>query len=165
MILTFYGKGKGKSSCALGIVLRSTGHKKKVLFCQFIKKDWETGEDLILKTIKNVNHKKFGLGFILPKDDFKKHRQAVKEGINYIKDNANCYDLVVLDEILVAISLKLISSEEVISIIRYNPKPDYILTGRPKIKKINDISDLISRIDKIKHPFDVGIKAKKGIDW
>lgn len=165
MILTFYGKGKGKSSCALGIVLRSAGHGKKVLFCQFIKKDWETGEDLFLKAVENVNHKKFGLGFILPEDDLKEHRRAIKKGIDYIKENASSYDLVVLDEILVAISLKLISSEEVISTIRHNSKPDYILTGRPKIKKINDISDLISRVDKIKHPFDIGAKAKKGIDW
>lgn len=168
MILTFYGKGKGKTSCALGIALRASGHNRSVLFCQFIKSDWQTGEDLAIGKIKNIKHKKFGLGFVGPQDSPQKtreHQEAIREGIVYLKENAKRYDLVILDEILVAISLRLIKAKEVISVIKANSGPDYILTGRPKNKEINNLSDLASRIDKIKHPFDLGVKAKQGIDW
>jgi cob(I)alamin adenosyltransferase len=167
MILTFYGKGKGKTSCALGIALRASGHGKKVLFCQFIKGDWQTGEDLALNKI-NIKHKKFGIGFVRSQDSMekmKKHKKTTLEGIAYLEKNAKKYELIVLDEILVAIDLKLTETKKIISLIKANPEPDYILTGRPKNKKINAFSDLVSRIDKTKHPFDLGIKAKQGIDW
>lgn len=168
MILTFYGDGKGKTSAALGVALRASGYSRKILFCQFIKGDWKTGEDIALKKIKNLTHRKFGIGFVLPQDDTKRkeeHIEAGGRGIKFVIKSAKQYDLIILDEILNAVKLKIIDIDDVLKIIKDNKKKDLILTGRPKIKKIIDVSDLVSEIKKIKHPFDKGIKAKKGIDY
>lgn len=168
MILTFYGKGKGKTSAALGLALRASGHGKKVLFCQFIKGDWKTGEDIALGKIKNITHKKCGIGFVLPSDSEKKMREhfaANNDGLAYVDRNSGKFDLIVLDEILYAIRLKLLDIDRVIAIIKKNKKSDFVLTGRYRFKKIVDISDLVSKIEKEKHPFDIGKNAKKGIDW
>ena len=168
MILTFYGKGKGKTSAALGLALRASGHGKKVLFCQFIKGDWKTGEDEALKKVKGITHKKCGIGFVLPSDSEKKrqeHKRANNDGLKFIDKNLAKYDLVVLDEVLYAIKLRLLDIDEVIAVVKKSKKTDFVLTGRYRFKKIIDVSDLVSEIIKVKHPFDSGKKAKKGIDW
>jgi len=168
MILTFYGEGKGKTSIALGLALRASGYGKKILFCQFIKGDWKTGEDTALAKIKNLTHKKLGVGFVLPSDSKKQkkqHRDAGRNGLKYVEAEAKKYDLVILDEVLYAIKLGIFKTDGILSIIRRNKKMDFILTGRPKIKKIIAASDLVSEIKKIKHPFEIGKKAKRGIDY
>lgn len=168
MILTFYGKGKGKTSAALGLSLRASGHGKRVLFCQFIKGNWKTGEDAALKKINNITHKKCGLGFVLPSDSEKRkqeHEKASTDGLKFVDKNLSKYDLVILDEVLYAIKLGLLDIDEVITVVKKSKRTDFVLTGRYRFKKIIDISDLVSEITKIKHPFDTGKKAKKGIDW
>ncbi len=168
MILTFYGEGKGKTSAALGIALRASGYGKKILFCQFIKGNWDTGEDKALKRIKNLIHKKFGLGFVKKGDSEQKRLKDIKAaqaGFDFVKTNTMKYDIVILDEILIAIELGFIKKTDLLIFLKNNPNCDYVLTGRPKINEIIEISDYVSEIKKFKHPFDRGIIAKKGIDY
>jgi len=168
MILSFYGNGKGKTCAALGLSLRASGYGNKILFTQFVKGDWQTGEDMALAKIKNLKHKKFGAGFILPTDTKTKrlqHLSACRKGVNYVKNHAKEYNLVVMDEIFVAIKYKLTDPQAILNILKTNPEVDFILTGRPAIKELVNKSDIASEIRKIKHSFDRGKKAKKGIDY
>lgn len=171
MIITFYGKGKGKTSAALGVALRSVGWKRKVKIYQFVKsKDWISGENKVLKKL-GVEVNRGGVGFVGicgDKFDLNTHRTYAKKLLEEVSYDIRTskYDLLILDEVLVAIKLKLLETVKVIKMINSIDKnTDLILTGRPRIEKIILLSDMSSRIDKIKHPFDKRIKAKKGIDY
>ncbi|MFH1855237.1 MAG: cob(I)yrinic acid a,c-diamide adenosyltransferase [bacterium] len=170
MIITYYGNGKGKTTAALGLVLRASGYGKKILFIQFIKSPKSiTGEDKALKKIKNLTHKKFGLGFVgLFRDSHKisSHIQAAQKGLKYVFRNMGKFDIVVCDEILGAIKGGLIKVSEVEDLIKNFSKAKYlILTGRPKYKRLIDLSDLVSEVKEIKHPYRKGKLAIVGIDY
>lgn len=170
MIIVYYGDGKGKTTAALGLALRASGYKKKILFAQFIKSPKSlTGEDKSLKTIKNLVHKKFGLGFVGLYDDskpLKDHRKAAEDGFELVKGSVKKFDVVVLDEFLGAIKGGLIDLASAIEFIRNFPKEkDLVLTGRPKYGKIVSLADLVSEVKEIKHPFTKGKMAKEGIDF
>jgi len=168
MIISYYGDGKGKTTAALGLATRAAGRDKKVLFAQFIKGDQITGEDIALKKIKLIVHKKFGLGFVGIMGDQKPlqdHQKAALEGLRYISNAFQKFDVIVLDEVFGAIDCQLIDENEICKLIQDMPKNiDLVLTGRPKISKLLRLSDLVTEMKKIKHPFDKGIQAKIGID-
>lgn len=170
MIITYYGDGKGKTTAALGLALRSSGYRKKILFAQFVKSPKSlTGEGKALKKIKGLVHKKFGLGFIGLYDDSKpleEHRKAARKGLEFVLDMRNKFELIVLDEVLGAIKGNLLKMDEVADLIKDFPKDkDLVLTGRPRFKKIIELSDLVSEMREIKHPFRRGKMAKKGVDY
>lgn len=169
VVIYYYGNGKGKTTAALGLALRASGYKKKILFAQFIKGDWKTGEDVALSRINYLDHKKFGLGFVYKTDSKKRtgeHKQAALQGLEFILDNYKKYDIVVLDEIANAIDLGLIDIKEVVSAVStIKDRCTVVLTGRPLIKDLVKLSDLITQMKKIIHPFDKGVMAIKSIDW
>jgi len=172
LVHIYYGKGKGKTSLSLGIALRAWGWGKRIIVFQFLKpKDSPSGElkamerwgrdfkiirfeqkhPLFDKKIKKEKLKEN------MKRAFRRVKQVVKEGK---------YDLVILDEILNAIETGLISAKEVIDLIRKKPPSlELVLTGRPWIKELKEYADYISEIKEIKHPFQKGIKARKGIEF
>lgn len=171
MIITFYGEGKGKTSAALGVALRSIGWNRRVKIFQFIKSNqWVSGEIKPLKKL-GVEVDRGGIGFVGihgDKFEFEAHRDHATELLKKVHQDviSSRYDVLILDEILIAIKLKLVKLNDVIELIKIiNQKSDLILTGRPKIKKIIELSNMVSRIDKVKHPFDHKITAKKGIDY
>jgi cob(I)alamin adenosyltransferase len=172
IVLIYTGKGKGKTTAALGIVLRAVGHGLKVLMVQFIKGEWYYGE---LSSYKRLEPEfemiAAGKGFIGILDDdheFEEHKKAAIEAINLAnaKITSNVYDIVILDEINYAIKLNLITSDQVLRLIDLKPKKtSLILTGNYAPKEIVQIADLVTEMNEIKHPFKKGIKAKKGIDY
>lgn len=168
MIISYYGDGKGKTTAALGLALRGSGYEKKILFAQFIKSPQsKTGEDKALKKIKFLEHKKFGLGFIGIKGDQKKfseHRLAAQKGLEYVNSSIESFDFIILDEIFGAIKGDLINSEQVLSLVR-NSKKIFVLTGRPAISSILKVSDLVTHMKNIKHPFDNGSLASEAVDY
>lgn len=168
MIISYYGDGKGKTTAALGLALRASGYEKKILFAQFIKSPQSTtGEDRALKKIKFLEHKKFGLGFIGIKGDqrkFSEHSSAAQKGLEYVNSSIDAFDIVILDEIFGAIKGNLISSEQVLSMIK-NSKKIVVLTGRPAIDSILKVSDLVTHMQNIKHPFDSGSLAAEAVDY
>lgn len=169
MILSFYGDGKGKTTAALGIALRSSGYGKKILLAQFIKGTWKTGEDDALRKIPKLEHKKFGLGFVgIPGDKtpFADHQKAAQGGLDYVKKNVDRFDLIILDEIFGAVKARLLIEQDVVDLIGLiKPNTHLVMTGRPKISGLLALSDLISEIRNIKHPFDEGKLAEEGIDY
>ena len=172
LVLIYTGKGKGKTTAALGIVLRAVGHGLKVLMIQFIKGEWYYGE---LSSSKRLNPEfemiAAGKGFIGILDDdhdFGEHKKSAKDALILAKEKISSkkYDIIILDEINYAINLKLVSTEEVIELINMRPKnTSIVLTGNYAPIEIIKVADLVTEMKEIKHPFQHGIKAKRGIDY
>ena len=172
LVLIYTGKGKGKTTAALGIVLRAVGHGLKVLMIQFIKGEWYYGE---LSSSKRLNPEfemiAAGKGFIGILDDdhdFREHKKSANDALILAREKISSkkYDIIILDEINYAINLKLVSTEEVIELINMRPKDtSIVLTVNYAPIEIIKVADLVTEMKEIKHPYQYGIKAKKGIDY
>jgi len=172
LTIVYTGKGKGKTTAALGIALRATGYEKKTCMIQFIKGSWHYGEmDSSKRLEPEFEMVAVGKGFVgimddkSPKED---HEKIAKEAIRISNEKIQSgkYDIVILDEINYAVNLKLISVDDVVNIIRTKPKKvDLILTGNYAKEEVIKASDLVTEMREIKHPFQKGIKARKGIDF
>jgi len=171
LIIVFTGNGKGKTTAALGMAIRTLGHMEKAVIIQFIKGSWETGEEKAFKNFPNIKWYSLGEGFTWETQDRIKDEKLVKEAWRlakgYIKNKA--YKLVILDEINIAIKLGYINSDEIIDFIKglENKNGNHIvLTGRGAPDSIIKFADLVTEMNLIKHPFkDQGIKAQKCIEF
>tara|TARA_Y100000589_G_scaffold314232_1_gene336474 strand:+ start:114 stop:812 length:699 start_codon:yes stop_codon:yes gene_type:complete len=172
LIIVFTGNGKGKTSAALGLAIRTLGHMKKVVIIQFIKGAWETGEEKALKNFtKDLKWHSLGEGFTWETQDRIRDEKLVKGAWTlakeYIKNKT--YKLVILDEINIAIKLGYIDSDEIIDFIKglKNKNNNHIVfTGRGAPDSIIKFADLVTEMNLIKHPFkDQGIKAQKCIEF
>ena len=172
LTIVYTGKGKGKTTAALGIALRATGYEKKTCMIQFIKGSWHYGEmDSSKRLEPEFEMVAIGKGFVgiiddkSPKED---HQKVAKEAIRISNEKIQSrnYDIVILDEINYAVNLNLISVDDVLNIIKRKPKEvNLVLTGNYAKNEIIEIADLVTEMKEIKHPFQQGIKAKKGIDF
>ena len=170
LVQIFTGEGKGKTTAALGTVLRAAGHGLKISIIFFIKGRSSQGEYKALAALPNVKVASFGLRQFIYKNNVinpaeKAQAQAAlaaaREDITSGK-----FDLVVLDEVNVAIYFRLLEVQEVLRLIKDKPpQVELILTGRNADKKLIAAADLVTEMGKIKHPFDKGIKARKGIEF
>ncbi len=169
LIQVFTGNGKGKTTAALGAILRAAGHNLKIFVVFFMKGKYPYGEFSSLTRLPNVETASFGLRCLIDPDNvnpeeieqaelaLKTARQAMLSGK---------YDMVVLDEINVAAYFKLIRPEDVIQLIQEKPPGvDLILTGRYAETTVIERADLVTEMVKIKHPYDRGVKARKGIEY
>ena len=172
LTIVYTGKGKGKTTAALGIGLRAIGYDKKICMIQFIKGSWHYGEmDSTKKLEPKFEMVAVGKGFVgilddkSPKEDHKKiAEEAIK--ISNEKIQSGRYDIVILDEINYAVNLGLISVHDVVDLIKSKPKSiDLVLTGNYAKDEVIEIADLVTEMKEIKHPFQKGIKAKRGIDF
>ena len=170
LIIINTGQGKGKTTAALGIALRTLGHNQKVAIIQFIKGGWEPGESLALKVFGDkLKFHAFGEGFTWETQDRNKDINLVtsswKKALSYIKDPN--YKLIILDEIILAIKLGYIDENEIINGINLRPELTHVvLTGRGASKKIIDSADLVTEMKLIHHPFrEQGVKAQEGIEY
>lgn len=167
MIQVYTGNGKGKTTAALGLALRACGAGLKVYIGQFLKNGCYS-EIKALKKIKNINAQQFGLGCFIKKPTDKKNLLLAKNGLVKIKEiiTKKIYDIVILDEINVALELKLLELSDVINLIKNTPrKTELVLTGRNAHPAIIKIADLVSEIKDIKHYYKKGVKARKGIEY
>ena len=169
LIQVFTGNGKGKTSAALGSILRATGHGLKVFIVFFMKGKYPYGEFSSLPQLSNVDVASFGLRCLVDPNNInpeeieqaelalKTARQAMLSGK---------YDMVVLDEVNIAVYFKLIQPDDVIKLVEEKP-PDVelILTGRYAETAVIEHADLVTEMVKIKHPYDRGVKARRGIEY
>jgi len=172
LTIVYTGKGKGKTTAALGIALRATGYDKKICMIQFIKGSWHYGEmDSSKRLEPEFEMVTIGKGFVgiiddkSPRED---HEKIAKEAIKVSNEKIQSgkYDIIILDEINYAVNLGLISINDVLKLIRSKPDNlDLVLTGNYVKDEVIEIADLVTEMKEIKHPFQKGIKAKKGIDF
>ncbi len=173
MIIAYTGNGKGKTSAALGTILRAAGYHHHSCIIQFIKDGSQYGEHhAINHHLKDfVEIYQAGIGFYkLPGDEHSEsdHIKAAEEAIKfaYKMIKSKKYDIVVLDEILTAQMVDLIEEEEVIKIIKSIPKKLHlILTGRGATDPVIEKCDLVTEMKEIKHPFQKEEPAVEGIDF
>ncbi len=170
LIIVFTGQGKGKTTAALGMALRTLGHGESVAIIQFIKGGWEPGESKALKVYEDsLKWHSLGEGFTWETQNRERDKKltmaAWQQSISYLS-NSN-FKLVILDEINIAIKLGYLPITEVIKEVKKRPALTHVvLTGRGAKKELIEISDLVTEMSVLKHPFkEQGIKAQKGIEF
>ena len=171
LAIVYTGNGKGKTTAALGLVIRAVGYKKKCLIVQF-GKTWFSGELAGLQKLSPlVKIIQGGKGFVGILGDSKPkpvHKKAASDTFDllYKETISGKWDVVVADELLGTVSSKLLPVSKAIKLIKGKPKTlDLVLTGRNAPQKIIDMADLVTEMLEIKHPFKKGIGAKKGVDF
>ena len=169
LVQIFTGDGKGKTSAAIGVVIRALGHGLKVYIAFFMKGDYPYGERAILSQLPNVTMESFGTrDFVDPKNIKPEEKGQAELALASARKAmlSGSYDLVVLDEVNMAIAFKLIELDEVLSLINEKPEGvELILTGRRADSKLVKSADLVTEMLKIKHPYDKGMKAREGIEY
>jgi cob(I)alamin adenosyltransferase len=171
LVIVYTGDGKGKTTAALGTALRAAGHGMKTLIIQFVKSYKRYGE---LKFVKKydcgIEIKTMGKGYVGIKGDvhpFDEHVKAAKKTLEFARRQilSKKYDIIVLDEINIALDKELLTIKDVTDLIKQKP-PDLhlILTGRGAPRKLIQLADLASEVKEIKHPFKKGIPAQKGVE-
>jgi cob(I)alamin adenosyltransferase len=172
LVIVYTGKGKGKTTAALGMALRAIGHNHRICMIQFIKGSWHYGEMSSSKKLEpEFELTAVGKGFVGILDDRTPkeiHQKIAQEAIQISKEKilSEKYDLVILDEINYAVNLGLIELQQVLELIKVRPqKVSIVLTGNHVRQEIIDVADLVTEMREIKHPFQRGIRAKKGIDF
>ncbi len=174
MLIVFTGNGKGKTTASLGQAVRAVGRGRNVLMIQFIKGHWKSGEDFINIVNKETGKgsfelKKMGLGFVdilgdkLPK---KEHAKAAREALNYFQEELPKRDVLILDEINVAVSLGLLTADEVLEAVKdLLPEKIVLFTGRDAPQSFVERADLVTEMKEIKHPFNKKEFAKIAVEF
>ena len=165
----FTGDGKGKTSAAIGAVIRALGHGLRVYIAFFMKGDYPYGERSILSQFPNVTMESFGTrGFVDPANIKPEEKEEAKRGLAAARKAmlSGSYDLVVLDEINLAVAWNLVELDEVVKLVEEKPEGvELILTGRRADSRLVKSADLVTEMLKIKHPYDKGVVARKGIEY
>jgi cob(I)alamin adenosyltransferase len=170
LIIVNTGNGKGKTTAALGMVLRSLGHGYRVAIVQFIKGAWEPAEKAILSHYGDrLVFQAMGEGFTWDTQDrdrdIEMAQAAWQQSLIYLTDPN--YQLILLDEINIALKLGYLDPAEIVAGLEQKPEQTHaILTGRGALPEIIEIADLVTEMTLIKHPFrEQGIKAQPGIEF
>ncbi len=171
LIVVITGNGKGKTTSALGMVLRACGHGLRVCMIQFMKGDLYAGEWGGLKQLDNVELFSTGKGFCGIQGNpypFEEHRANAQEAIKLVKQKmaSGNFDLVIMDEINNALHLKLVDLDQVLEILENKPPLLHlILTGRDAHPKVIELADTVSEVREIKHAYRKDIEPQPGIDY
>jgi cob(I)alamin adenosyltransferase len=169
MIYLFTGEGGGKTIAALGLALRSVGHRRKVIMIQFLKGRKDIGEYKAARKLRPYL-KIFQFGrkeFVDLKKPAPRDRALAKKGLAFAQ---SCLrkkpQLLILDEINLAVAAKILPESKVVAFLKKIPKTmDAVLTGRRASQKLYRIADGVSVVKKVKHVYDRGVPARKGIEY
>ena len=172
LVLVNTGDGKGKTTAALGTVLRAVGYGHRCLIVQFIKGSWTYGEMKSIKRLEpEVEFYRMGKGFVgiiddkLPRDE---HERAAAEALAFAREKlaSGNYRMVLLDEIFVALQLNLIGKDDVLRLLDVRPpQTTLILTGRGAPAEVIERADTVTEMREIKHAYRKGILAQRGVDY
>jgi cob(I)alamin adenosyltransferase len=180
-VLVYYGQGKGKTTGALGLALRALGRGWRVCMLQFTKSgEWPPGKPVA----ENVSAKRLepefelvpvGIGFVNIFGDpytFEEHCEAARKGLELAREKLHSgrYELVILDEVIGAIGQKQLDLDQVLELVRVRPPGVHLLlTGHDDrkefIERLIEVADLATEMVKVKHPFDAGHQARRGLDY
>ena len=169
LVQVFTGEGKGKTTAALGTVLRAAGRGLRVYICYFMNTNYDTGEQEVLHRLPNVSWAAFGPGLVRhPEQASPELHQKARDALEVarramLSDN---YDVIVLDELNIIVHWGWLEVAEVEALIRERPPGvELILTGRYAHPRIIALADLVTEMVKVKHPYDSGIPARRGIEF
>ncbi|MGH1454805.1 MAG: cob(I)yrinic acid a,c-diamide adenosyltransferase [Paracoccaceae bacterium] len=168
LILVHTGNGKGKSSSAFGVLIRALGWKQTVGVVQFIKGKWITGERQFFQRLGGVDWHTMGEGFTWDTQDRDRDIAAAKAAYAKAREmmESGNYDVILLDEINIALRYDYLTVEEVLEGLKARHKrTGVILTGRDAPDALIEYADLVSDMTEVKHPYKSGIKAQRGVDF
>ncbi|MDH5425613.1 MAG: cob(I)yrinic acid a,c-diamide adenosyltransferase [Gammaproteobacteria bacterium] len=167
VLLIHTGNGKGKSSSAFGMVARALGHDMKVGIVQFIKGSFSTGEEAFFKRFDEVDYHVMGDGFTWETQNIEQDKKSAQAAWDVAARmlNDESYQLIVLDEVNIAIKNGLLSLEQVLKDLQSRPEMQHVvLTGRGAKDELIEIADTVTEMRDIKHAFRAGIKAQHGVE-
>ena len=169
LLLVHTGDGKGKSSAAFGMVARALGWGMKVGIVQFVKGNWQTGEKLFFSKFKDeVRFEVMGDGFTWDTQNRARDVASAERAWATAKEMINdpTYTFVLLDEINIALRYDYLDIAEVVTFLKNRPNDKHVcLTGRNAKPELIEIADLVTEMTLIKHPFDQGVIAQRGVDF
>lgn len=167
MLLVYTGNGKGKTSATVGQAVRAMGQGLKVAFAQFMKSDVKAGEQLLLEKELGQDFLIGGCGFYRNEKEREKHREAALEVLGWAEQRAKSHDMVLLDEALYALGSALLTEEELGGLIRLFKAENkhLVLSGRGAPDWLIAEADMVTELAPLKHHFNSGIKAQKGIEF
>jgi len=174
LIHIYTGDGKGKTTAALGLALRAAGHGRKVLICQFLKPpSLDLGERKALNSVDRITVEVLNQPWDMEKslnDNFalEKMRDCIQQNLASIAERAakKIFDFIILDEIVFCLDKNLASLQDIKAVIEKRDKNvEIVMTGRGANKELIDLADLVTEMKSIKHPFEEGITARKGIEF
>ena len=169
VLILLTGDGKGKTSSAFGMIMRALGYGYRVGVVQFIKGEQLSGEELFLKDVlPQVDFYQMGTGFTWDTQDRAKDIEAAEKTWSIVEPmlSDHSYHLVVLDEITYMLSFKYLDEERVVNALTARPRnQSVVLTGRGGGTVIKEIADTVSEVKEVKHAYNSGIKAPRGVDF
>ena len=169
LLIVHTGNGKGKSSSAFGMAIRSLGWGMKVAVVQYVKGSWETGEKHFFHANPElVTFEVMGEGFTWDTQDRARDIEAARAAWERSKalllDEE--HDFVILDELNIVLRQKTLPAEEIIGFLAALPHAKHVcVTGRGALPELLDIADLVTEFKEVKHPFKAGFKAQKGVEY
>jgi cob(I)alamin adenosyltransferase len=169
LVQVFTGDGKGKTTAALGAAMRALGQGRRVYIVFFLKGDYPYGERKILARLDNVDVESFGsLNFVDPAnpkpEDRREAERALAAAWRVVESGK--WDMVILDEVNVAVAFGLIPLADVLRLVREKPSPvELILTGRRASPELVKLADLVTECLNVKHPYDRGVKSAVGREY
>lgn len=165
----YFGDGKGKTTAAVGQAVRAAGHGFRVLFFQFLK-DNSSNERKILEQISNITclpgREQVKFVSRMNGDEKAELLHYNNKALDEIVKFCSPFDLLVMDEALCAVGLKVLSEEKLISFLQHKPRGlEIVLTGHQVSDRMKEIADYATEMHKIKHPYDLGKLAREGIEF
>ncbi len=173
VIVVNTGDGKGKSSSAFGVAIRAAGHGQRVGLVQFIKGTWKTGEQAALKRFPEITHVVSGDGFTWNTQDREQDIASARAGFERAKEmieatrvGVDPYDVIILDELNIALYYDYLPVDEVVSVLANKPlELSIVVTGRGAKPELIAIADTVTEMRPIKHAYEAGIAARRGIEF
>ncbi len=164
-VQVYTGNGKGKSTAAFGLALRAVGAGYRVMIIQFLK-GMEYSEHDSFKRL-GIDYELFGTKEFVVGEPSEKVKELCKRGIERAKDAfKEGYDIVILDEANVAVHLKAMEVEDLLEVIREKPSGvELVITGRYAPKEVIEEADLVTEMREVKHYYQKGVEARKGVEW
>jgi len=167
-IIVNTGNGKGKTTAALGTVFRALGHGQRVCVIQFLKGQGKYGERIFAESQENLDWFICGKGFVFRKDDIEEDRKIARKGFELAREkiSSDLYDLVVLDEITYLPLYDFLDVQEIVETLQHKPQRlSVIMTGRNAAAELVGIADTVTDMQPVKHAYEDGIKAQKGVEF
>jgi cob(I)alamin adenosyltransferase len=169
LLIVFTGNGKGKTTAALGMAVRASGHGMRILILQFIKGAWPCGELEALKRFHDINIRQLGAGFTWRKESLDEDRELARVGWELASDEIRRaeYDMIVLDELNNVLAYELLPLDPVLDVLKTRPAHLHlVVTGRNAPDRLLDLADLVTEMRAVRHPYhEHGIKAQEGVEF
>ncbi len=169
LIIIYTGNGKGKTTAAFGQALRAAGHGLRICIIQFMKGKWQTGEAKAMAALADrVELHIKGVGFTWQQKNMDEVTRAAHDGWELAREKiaSDQYDMVILEELTYLISFNILAESEVLEVLRSRPPRLHVLiTGRNAGKGLIEAADLVTEMHEIKHHFQSGAAARKGIEF